>query len=110
MSWVTDVILSMNLEERFDNSGNLIDVSHCVEEINNWLMEKDIGELADLSKSMISGGKTPGSCVFGGAFDHLPIEEFKEYVFSREWIEPDFIQLLLKDQEEMKYTLIEKNA
>ena len=110
MSWVTDVIVLLNLEEQFDENYNILDSSPCIDEINAWLKSKELGSLKNLSSHMATGGKMCQSYVYGGSFNYLPIEEFKEFFFSRSWKEPGFVQLLLNDEEDMCFTLHQKNA
>ena len=105
MSWITDVIICVGLVEQYDKSFNLLEKIEPIEEVRAWLEEKDFGGLAELSSYMGTDGKAPSSLVYGGSYNHLDVEAFKEFVFNREWNDPDSVQVLLKDQEGRGYTM-----
>lgn len=110
MSWVTDVIICLNLEEKFDDSYNILETCKPIEEIRSWLKDKELGELNELTPHMLSGGKIPQSYVYGGSFNHLDVSEFVKFVYAREWREPEHVQVLINDEEDMSYTLHQPNA
>lgn len=100
MSWVSDVLICLNLEERFDNEMNVLPSCKPVDEINRWLEERELGQLAELSTHMSTGGKAAQCYVYGGSFSFLKIDEFREFVFSRSWAMPDAVQLFINDEED----------
>ena len=110
MSWVTDVLLCANLVERFDENFQLQDTCAPIEEINSWLKERDLGELADLSTHMATGGKACQAVVYGGSFNHLDLQEFKTLVFSRNWRQPESIRLLINDEDDEAFHLFRSKA
>ena len=110
MSWVTDVLLCLNLEERLDDEGSFTASCKPLEEINSWLSENQLGTLAELSIHMETGGKAVQAFVYGGSFNHLDMEKFKGFVFSRHWQFPEAVQLLLNDEQDVCFKLYTSNA
>lgn len=88
MSWVTDVLLCINLEERLDEHFNFSESCKPIDSINAWLDEHDQGRLDELSEHVSSGGKAMQSFVYGGAFNYLKNDEFVKTVFSQPWKMP----------------------
>ena len=105
MSWVTDVLVTFNLQERFDDDFNLQDSCESLDNINAWLKQNELGELDELSKHVSSGGKGMQCYVYGGAFNFMQVEEFIALVLSQPWKMPASVMLLTKDEEEEAFTL-----
>ena len=105
MSWVTDVLLSVNLEERFDDDFNELETCEALDHINAWLEQHEHGKLDELSIHVESGGKAMQCHVYGGAFNFLKIEEFVSVVLSQNWKHPESVQLFTKDEEEDVFTV-----
>jgi len=103
MSWVSDVLLCVNLKERFDDEMNILPSCEPIDELNAWPRERKSGHLAELSKHMVTGGKAAQSYVYGGSFNYLNIDEFREFVFSRNWSMPESVQLLVNDEQDMLF-------
>jgi hypothetical protein len=101
MSWVTDVVLFYGLEEdEADEDG----VSPCLAGINRWLREHDHQELVNVDEHL-SVGKPMQANVWGGAFNFLNIEKFLESVKAQTWQAPENVQIMVKDEEEARFTL-----
>jgi len=109
MSWVTGVILIVELGEYYDDeTGDRACASPdnlpAIKEINQWLDERLNERLTHLS-CFIKSGKTMPAEVFGGAFNYLKVNEFDDFVRSRKWKNPENIQLMTKDEEEERFIL-----
>ncbi len=104
MSWVTDVLLIMSVEKKFDDDFNEQDTCEAVDNINAWLTQRDKGELDDLSTHVRSGGKAMQCYVYGGAFNFLDVDEFISLVLSQQWKKPESVMLLIKDEEQETFT------
>src|SRR4051812_24923201 len=100
MSWVTDVLLTFNLEERMDDDFNELESCQALDNINSWLDEHEQGKLDDLSTHVGSGGKAMQCHVYGGAFNFMEIDEFIGLVLSQPWKRPESVTLLTKDEEQ----------
>ncbi len=105
MSWVTDVLLSFNLQEKFDDDFNALDSCEPLDNINAWLEERELGRLDELSSHVQSGGKAMQCHVYGGAFNFMEPDDFITAVLSQNWQMPDAILLLTKDEEADAFTI-----
>lgn len=105
MSWVTDVLLTVNLEEKFDDDFNQQEICEALDNINAWLAKSDHGKLDELSPHVESSGHMIQCHVYGGAFNFLKIDEFVTLVLSQKWKRPDSVMLLIKDEEQDVFTV-----
>ncbi len=105
MSWATDVLLSVNLEERFDDDFNLLETCEALDHINAWLEQHELGKLDELSTHVESGGKAMQCHVYGGAFNFMEIAQFVSVVLSQNWKRPESVMLLTKSEEEDVFTV-----
>jgi hypothetical protein len=105
MSWVTDILLTVNLEERFDDDYNVLKTCEALDNINAWLGKLEHGKLDDLSPHVQSSGHMIQCYVYGGAFNFLKIDEFVSLVLSQKWKRPDSVMLLTKDEEQDVFTV-----
>ncbi len=105
MSWVTDVLLGINLEERFDDDFNELDSCEALDHINEWLEQHEQGKLDELSTHVESGGKSMQCHVYGGAFDFMETDEFVSLVLSQNWKRPESVMLLTKQEEQDVFTV-----
>ncbi|HEY9851572.1 MAG TPA: hypothetical protein V6D28_19030 [Leptolyngbyaceae cyanobacterium] len=106
MSWVTDILLLFSLGEVYDDDGEEIEEVTPLININAWLQEHGWRTLDDLCQC-VNTGKSMQSRVYGGAFNFLKIDDFIKIVKTQEWREPHNVQLLIKDEEDEKFTLYE---
>ena len=75
--------------------------------INAWLREHYDGEeLRDLSEAA-SGGKAFQAVLYAGCFNFFEPEPFIAFLRTCPWQEPAYVQLLLKSEEEYRFTLTE---
>lgn len=88
MSWVTDVLLCINLEERFREDCNFSESCGPIDNINAWLQEHEQGNLDEISEHVFSGGKSMQCFVYGGAINYLAVDEFVKLVLSQNWKMP----------------------
>jgi len=105
MSWVTDVILCLSVEERFQDHSDFSESCESLDKINAWLGEHEQGKLDELSEHVVSGGKAMQAFVYGGAFNFLDVEDFIKVVLSQEWKMPQAVQLLVKKEEDEAFTM-----
>jgi len=111
VSWVTDVVLLLNLDEFWFESDENDDEPEEIESeslrlVNEWLQERNHGHLVDLSAHAFNAGnKAMQSAVFGGAFNKLEEEEFIEFVLRQSWVSPSDVQLLVKSESERRFTI-----
>ena len=106
MSWVADVVLTFSLAEIFDEDEIHLENVAALDTINAWLEGRHGAQLLEISDK--AGGNQPmQSSVYGGAFNMLKIEEFVQLVKSQPWVEPENVQLLIKDEQEERFTIYE---
>jgi hypothetical protein len=105
MSWVTDVLFTINLQERFDDDFNSLDSCEALDNINAWLEKNELGQFDDLSAHVSSGGKAMQCHVYGGAFNFMDVDEFIALVLSQTWKVPESVMLLTKDEEQEVFTV-----
>ncbi|HZR17360.1 MAG TPA: hypothetical protein VFE51_08535 [Verrucomicrobiae bacterium] len=105
MSWVTDVILCINLEEKFRDDADYSESCEPVDSTNRWLTDHEHGKLDQISEAVVSSGKAMQCFVYGGAFNFLDADEFIKLVLSQEWKMPEAVQLLIKNEEEDAFTM-----
>jgi hypothetical protein len=48
--------------------------------------------------------------VFGGAFNHLSVDEFIDFVFAQGWEEPSRVQVFINGEEEDRFNEILRPA
>jgi hypothetical protein len=100
MSVVTDVIICLGLAEAIDDEGTTPPIA----EINDYLRSRNYGELARVD-DFAGGNKAFQAAVWMGAFNHLNLSEFMNFVKSRNWQSRADVQILLKKEEENSFTL-----
>lgn len=103
MSWVTDVVLLCDLRENLFERAMLEDPPAIVE-LNAWL---EAGEWAPLVRfdDYIGTTKAFQAYAYGGAPNFLDIPAFLAAVAKQAWKAPDALLLLLKDEEEDRFTV-----
>jgi hypothetical protein len=105
MSWVTDVLLTFNLEEIMDDDFNELESCEALDSINAWLEQREEGKMDELSTHVKSGGKALQCHLYGGAFNFMEVDEFIRLVLSQPWKRPDSVMLLTKDEEQDVFTV-----
>jgi hypothetical protein len=104
MSWVTDVVLLCDLREKFTEQLEMLEHPPAVVGLNTWL---EAGEWAPLVRfdESISTEKAFQACAYGGALNFLDIPGFLGAIAKQPWEKPDALLLLLKDEEEARFTI-----
>ena len=114
MSWVTNVVLFYSTGEEFidvaveDDKEDIQDVgiSACLTKINVWLSQQGWVELVNIGDCVSGRERHSFECsIWGAAFNHLDIEAFLKCVKCQDWQEPDNVQVMVKDQEEERFTV-----
>ena len=106
MSWVTDILVICSVEECSTPEefvGQALPAP--LQWLNEWLEEKDHGQLVRLDGLATGGGKAFQAVVAGSAFNHFPLEEFLEAAFSLDWNAPESVQVFAKGEEESVFTV-----
>lgn len=106
MSKVTNLILAFSTIENKDD---------CIEAINNYKYRNLKMNLVsiDFSKDMDSGTVWYGGTKFMeanillGAFNYFDIEDFRNYLRTIHWQSPELVQLIIKEQDDEKFKIIE---
>jgi hypothetical protein len=106
MSWVTNVLVLCHFGECMTHDeliGKVLPGPFAV--INEWLSSKNLGEMARLDPMTLGGGKAFQAVVAGGAFNYLPIDEFLTMAFAQTWEQPDSVQILIRDEDDVRFSL-----
>lgn len=98
MSDVTNVLLTYDL---FDGDPARID------EINNWLGENCRQIFREVGDQCVGGSKRLECMLYAAAINYFPEEEFIAYLRSLTWEVRDSVQLLLKRQEDLQFSVID---
>ncbi|GAA1997660.1 GNAT family N-acetyltransferase [Catenulispora subtropica] len=101
MSWVANVILTTDLADEVRG-----------DELSQWLREqaptrhgagRGVGGLA--RTTTWGGWKNPECAVFTGVLNHADLDAVVRHVERMPWAHPEFLQLLIQDQEEFFFRL-----
>jgi hypothetical protein len=104
MSYVTDVLLLFSLEENLVE-GELLAEAPVIEGINSWLDERDFAGLENLS-AHAGVEKAMQANVYGGAYNYFDVGGFVECLRGQSWRAPQSVQLLVKGEEDGKFSLL----
>ena len=101
MSWVINIILHIGIGDQ-DLLGK----------VNEYFDKKEtLGFVSlddqKLPKGWYGGTKFLEACLAVGAFNHLDLQEFLQHLKAINWAEPQSVQLILKDQEDYKFRIID---
>lgn len=77
-----------------------------MDRVNSFFTERDQPELESIDPIWQGRGKSLECNVYVGAYNRLELDEFVEHLRGIEWSSPEFIQLFVKDQEDMEFRLI----
>jgi hypothetical protein len=109
MSWVTDILLIFTLQEIYSEEDLEEQDLPALQNINSWLKENNQTTLDNLAIHTVSSAKSMQSCIHGGAFNYLKVHEFIEIVKSQEWLYPQGVQLLIKEEQDEIFTMYKLN-
>lgn len=71
--------------------------------VNAWLVEQDYEPLIDLA----GGWLGMNVCLFGGCYNHLDGDEFREVVRGLHWRSIEQVRIQYWDEEDETFTMIE---
>lgn len=77
-----------------------------IRQVNAFFTERDQPELEFIDPVWEGRGKALECNVYVGAYNRLELDDFVEHLRSIEWNAPEFIQLFVKDQEDIEFRLI----
>ena len=106
MSVVTNLILTFATGE---------DEIACEKAINDYtyhglkmnLVSVDFDKDQKAGKAWYGGGKFLEAALYIGAFNHFDIEDFRKYLRKLNWEFPELVQLIVKEQDDEKFRIIE---
>jgi len=103
MSDVTNLILSISIDD--DEQGKL-------KEVNTYFLARQTKPLISvddpsLPKAWYGGSKFLECALSVGAFNHLDLDAFLDHLRSLQWRWPDQVQVIAKEQEDLKFTIRE---
>ena len=104
MSYVTDVLLLFSIEENLIE-GEFKEEAPVVGGVNAWLEEHEFARLANLSVHA-SVEKVMQANVYGGAYNYFDLDEFAEFLKRQNWRAPHSVQLLVKGEEDVNFSLL----
>lgn len=107
MSWVANVMVSVDMAD-----------SATVEALSHWLrtdapqqgrsQTRGVGYLQPLTRpesSQWGGWKHPECEVWAGTLNHADLDALRQRMFATPWREPNAVQLLVMDQQELFFRL-----
>lgn len=113
MSEVTNLILTFSNSE--DEAQRIKEVNFYVSDgssINlvsaDYLRKVNSSEL-DNQKSWYGGTKFLERPLYIGALNHLDLEDFINYLKEIEWEEKEYVQIIVKQEQDEKFKIIEIN-
>ena len=77
-----------------------------MEQVNAFFAERGQPELESIDPVWEGRGKALECNVYVGAYNHLELDTFVEHLRGIVWNAPQFIQLFVKDQEDIEFRLI----
>lgn len=101
MSVVTNVILSLPTLE--DHTARIAEINAWIANQPHWNREKyDCTFGPELSEQYdaYGGGKVLEATLYVGAFNHFPLDAFKDFLSTLNWEWPEEVQLLVKDSDD----------
>lgn len=108
MSHVANVILNYTYGHSYD-AECLVDVNaHLAREHGTGLKPMIHGDEHD--DLHWGGNKNPEVVLYAGAFNYLDDEELLDVIASQPWTYPDEIQVLIQDQNDMRFVVYNLNS
>jgi hypothetical protein len=103
MSYVTNVLLLFSLEENLIE-GEFREKAPVIGGVNGWLEEHAFAGMENLS---VHAGreKAMQANIYGGAYNYFDVDEFAEFLKEQSWRAPHSVQLLVKCEEDGKFSL-----
>jgi len=100
VSKVTDVIILHGLSEEVEED----QMPPPILSLNKWLAEERYGSLGRVD-GWSWGNKAFQAFAWMGAFNYFHAKAFIEQVRAQEWEDRDSVQVLIKEEEEFRFTL-----
>jgi hypothetical protein len=103
VSYVTNLIFSLSI----------VDVDRGkMDEVNTYFVDKGIKPLVSvdderLPRAWYGGSKYLETGLYLGAFNHLNLDDFIKHVRTISWEFPESVQIIVKEQEDLKFTIID---
>src|SRR4051812_13519051 len=105
MSWVCDVILLCG-RELYPDNGEKRDRPQAIVGINAWLRANNWAPLVPLHDHIgMQSEKAFQACAYGAALNFLDVPAFVRVVGDEWWEDPGCLVLLLKNEEETRFTV-----
>ena len=101
MSYVTNLILHIGILEDRDQR---------IEEVNQYFQKDDTKPLIFIEapdRDWYGGDKYLECYLYVGAYNYLHLDGFIEHLKSLTWQEPESLQLIVKEQEDDKFRIID---
>ena len=77
-----------------------------MDQVNAFFTERDQPELESIDPVWQGRGKALECNVYVGAYNRLELDDFMEHLRGIAWSAPEFIQLFVKDQEDIEFRLV----
>jgi hypothetical protein len=103
MSYVTNLILNFGtLEEHEDR----------LREVNSFFYKDDkagfvLMDSEGTPQNWYGGSKVMECWIAMGAFNYIDLDEFKNHLKNVKWNSPEYMQLIIKDQDDDKWSIWE---
>ena len=101
MSHVTDIVLSTMLGDSKHSGEEHLSVN----QLNKYLIENYGGWHLVQVNHNAGGGKAMQCDLYIAAINHLNISEFLEAFYKISWDAPEYVQLMLKDEHDKRFTI-----
>ncbi|MEQ9437802.1 MAG: hypothetical protein RIG62_02095 [Cyclobacteriaceae bacterium] len=106
MSVVTNLIFSFSVGEDENKMMNQVNSFKYGLQTLNLVSADYIRDTENRRTAWYGGGKFLEARLFVGAFNHLDLNEFIDHVKSLDWEEPECVQIIVKEQHDDIFRLI----
>ncbi len=105
MSHITNIILITVI----DDGAQQDDEHPNVDILNTFFQKNGHGKGIKINQvdGYAGGGKAMGCDVFMAAINHLNMAEFLKAFYAIQWEAPEYVQLLLKDEHDERFSIYE---
>lgn len=106
MSSVINLLLSFSTSE--DEDARIVEVNNFrYRGIETNLISVDFDKNNDTRTAWYGGTKFLEACLYIGAFNHFDLDGFVQHLKQMPWEEPENVQVIVKDQWDEKFRIIE---
>jgi len=106
MSQVTNLILTFSIGEDEDRCINAVN-SYEYRNLKMNLVSVDFNKDLEKGTTWYGGTKFMEARIYLGAFNYLDIQDFRNYLKTIAWQYPDLVQLIVQEQDDDKFKIIE---